>query len=73
MFMRYIHDNTHVQNLYIQTWFKVLSKQQFRWKNDIVDDFIKNLENFKALIEFKGKHFDDDRQAQYTVLPKELC
>lgn len=47
--------------------------QQFRWKNDMVDDLISCLENFIASIDFKDKHFDDDRHAQYLVLRKELC
>ena len=51
----------------------MLKKRQFRWKNGIVDNLISILEKFKALTEFKGKYFDDDRQAKYTVLWKELC
>ena len=30
----------------------------------MMDDLICSVENFKALIEFKGKYFDGDRQAQ---------
>ena len=48
-------------------------KQQFSWANKMVNDLISSLENFKALIEFKGKYFDRDRQAQWKVLQKELC
>ena len=51
----------------------MLKKRQFRWKNGIADNLISILEKFKALTEFKGKYFDDDRQAKYTVLWKELC
>ena len=39
----------------------------------MMDDLICSVENFKALIEFKGKYFDGDRQAQWTVPQKELC
>lgn len=39
-------------------------KQQFLWTNEMMDASIISLENFKALMEFKGKYFDGDRQAQ---------
>ena len=48
-------------------------KQQFTCTHKMMDDLICSVENFKALIEFKGKYFDGDRQAQWTVPQKELC
>ena len=39
-------------------------KQQFIWTNKMVDDLSRSLENVKALLEFEGKYFDRDRQAQ---------
>ena len=39
-------------------------KQQFLWTNEMMHASIISLENFKALMEFKGKYFDGDRQAQ---------
>lgn len=40
-------------------------KQQFLWTNEMMNASIISLENFKALMEFKGKYFDfGDRQAQ---------
>ena len=36
-------------------------KQQFAWTNKIVDDLIIRLENFKALMEFKAKYLEGDR------------
>ena len=47
-------------------------KQQFSWTNKMVNDLISSIENFKALIEFKGKYSDGDRQAQWKALQKEL-
>ena len=40
-------------------------KQQLTSTNKMVDEnLIKRLENFKASMDFKGKYFDGDRQAQ---------
>lgn len=39
----------------------------------MVDNLVRGLENFRALMKFTGKHFSGDRQAQDTVLRKELC
>ena len=39
----------------------------------MVDGVLSSLKNFKALMEFKAEHFDGYRQAQKTVLQKELC
>ena len=39
----------------------------------MVDDLISCLENFIASVDFKDKHFADDRHAQLLVLRKELC
>ena len=52
--------------------------QQFRWKNDKVDDLSNCLENFKALMEFKDKHFDNDRSIlimidKHNITGKKLC
>lgn len=38
----------------------------------MVNDLISNLQNVKALMKFKGNHFDDDTQAQCMVFQKEL-
>ena len=38
-------------------------KLQFTRTNKMVDDLINNLENFKTLMELKGKYFDGERQA----------
>ena len=32
------------------------------WMNRMLNDLISSLKNFKALIEFKAKYFDRDRQ-----------
>ena len=39
----------------------------------MVDDLNRSRESLKALLEFKGKYFDGDRQTQKTVLQSELC
>ena len=39
----------------------------------MVNDLISNLQNVKALMKFKGNHFDDYTQAQCMVFQKELC
>ena len=40
-------------------------KQQLTSTNKMVDEnLIKRLENFKASMDFKGKYFDGDRQAE---------
>lgn len=31
-------------------------KRQFRWANEMMKDLISSLENFTALMEFKGNH-----------------
>ena len=40
-------------------------KQQFKRTNKMVDDYlISSLENFKALLDFKGKYFDIEKEKQ---------
>ena len=36
-------------------------KQQFTWRNKMVDDLVSSLENFNTLMEFKDKHFNGER------------
>ena len=47
-------------------------KQQFAWTNKMADDLIIRLDTFKALMEFKGKYFDGDRNTINGITGKTI-
>ena len=48
-------------------------RKQFKWSSEMIDDLLNALENYRPMMELKGKNFDGDRNSQYTAIRKELC
>ena len=48
------------------------SNTKFKWSDDLVDDLLKALSNFKMAMEFQNKDFNADKPHQYEVVRKEI-
>ena len=48
------------------------SNTNFNWSDDLVEDLLKALSNFKTVMEFQNKDFIADKPCQYAKVRKEI-
>ena len=49
------------------------SNTNFKWSDDLVEDLLKALRNFKKVMEFHNKDFSADKPRQYKGVRKEIA
>ena len=47
------------------------SNTKFKWSDDLFEDLLKALSNFKTVMEFQNKDFNADKPHQYEEVRKE--
>ena len=48
------------------------SNTEFKWSDDLVEDLLKALSNFKTVMEFQNKDFNADKPRQYEEVHKKI-
>ena len=47
-----------------------MSNLKFRWNNDMIEQLLTYLKEYKVMMAFQAKDFDGDRPAQYGLPEK---
>ena len=53
--------------------FKIAEKRSLRWADEMMDDLIKSLQSFKAIMNYRGLDFDGDKTLLYSYVRKDMA